>query len=121
MEAFNARPDVAFRASLYSVHDSSRRHWQPALLPFLSVPIAVFAGLAVLGTVDLVQTRHAVLRNDPISAHLRFMLEKIRPEMRQYFFEDEKHGLPFVAGPRCSHAPAGITLAVGPQDSNRAR
>lgn len=43
--------------------------WQPALLPFLSVPIAVFAGLAVLGTVDLVQTRHAVLRNDPISAH----------------------------------------------------
>jgi len=95
--------------------------WQPALLPFLSVPIAVFARLAVLGTVDLVQTRHAVLRNDPISAHLRFMLEKIRPEMRQYFFEDEKHGLPFVAGPRCSHAPAGITLAVGPQDSNRAR
>jgi len=36
-----------------------------------------------------------VLRNYPISAHLRFMLEKIRPEMRQYFFEDEKHGLPF--------------------------
>ena len=36
-----------------------------------------------------------MLRNYPISAHLRFMLEKIRPEMRQYFFEDEKHGLPF--------------------------
>ena len=28
-------------------------------------------------------------------AHLRYMLEEIRPEMRQYFFEDEKHGLPF--------------------------
>jgi hypothetical protein len=69
--------------------------WQPGLIPLLFVPIAVFAGLAVLGTVDLIQTRHAVLRNYPISAHLRFMLEKIRPEMRQYFFEDEKHGLPF--------------------------
>jgi hypothetical protein len=69
--------------------------WQPALLPFLSVLIGVFACFAVLGTVDLLQTRHAVLRNYPISAHLRFMLEKIRPEMRQYFFEDEKHGLPF--------------------------
>ena len=34
--------------------------------------------------------RHAVLRNYPLSAHLRFLLEKIRPEMRQYFFEDEK-------------------------------
>jgi hypothetical protein len=69
--------------------------WQPALFPVLALPLAAFAGLAALGTIDLIQTRHAVLRNYPISAHLRFMLEKIRPEMRQYFFEDEKNGLPF--------------------------
>ena len=31
----------------------------------------------------------------PIAAHLRFLLEKIRPEMRQYFFEDDKDGMPF--------------------------
>jgi glutamate synthase domain-containing protein 2 len=68
---------------------------QPSLVPFLFLIIAIFAGLALLGTVDLIQTRHAVLRNYPISAHLRYLLEKIRPEMRQYFFEDEKHGLPF--------------------------
>src|SRR5215470_13049606 len=59
------------------------------------VPLAVFAGLTVLGTRDLIQTRHAVLRNYPISAHLRFLLEEMRPEMRQYFFEDEKAGTPF--------------------------
>src|SRR6478672_936642 len=53
-----------------------------------------FSVLAV-GLYDLVQTRHAVLRNYPIAAHLRFILEAVRPEMRQYFFEDEKHGLPF--------------------------
>src|SRR5271166_1393551 len=69
--------------------------WQPRLIPFLFPFIAICIGLAVLGTVDLLQTKHAVLRNYPISAHLRFLLEKIRPEMRQYFFEDEKHGLPF--------------------------
>src|SRR5271166_1850541 len=69
--------------------------WQPRLIPFLFPFIAICIGLAVLGTVDLLQTKHAVLRNYPISAHLRFILEKIRPEMRQYFFEDEKHGLPF--------------------------
>src|SRR5712675_659235 len=34
-------------------------------------------------------------RNYPISAHLRFLLEEIRPEMRQYFFEGEKDGTPF--------------------------
>jgi glutamate synthase domain-containing protein 2 len=67
----------------------------PWLLPHLSVPIALGVGLTVLGTADLIQTRHAVLRNYPISAHLRFLLEAIRPEMRQYFFEDEKQGMPF--------------------------
>jgi len=54
-----------------------------------------FGGLALLGFRDLAQSRHAVLRNYPIAAHLRFLLEGMRPEMRQYFFEDEKHGTPF--------------------------
>ena len=35
------------------------------------------------------------MRNYPISAHIRFLLEEIRPEMRQYFFESEKDGMPF--------------------------
>ena len=60
-----------------------------------AVPLALFAGLSVLGTRDLLQTRHSVLRNYPISAHLRFLLEHMRPEMRQYFFESEKDGAPF--------------------------
>jgi glutamate synthase domain-containing protein 2 len=57
--------------------------------------LVVFGGLALLGVRDLLQTRHAVLRNYPITAHLRFLLEEMRPEMRQYFFEDEKNGMPF--------------------------
>jgi glutamate synthase domain-containing protein 2 len=48
-----------------------------------------------LGLHDITQTRHAVLRNYPIAAHLRFLLESVRPEMRQYFFEGEKDGAPF--------------------------
>lgn len=59
------------------------------------VPILIFGGLTLLGIHDLVQKDHAVLRNYPISAHLRFLLEEIRPEMRQYFFESEKDGMPF--------------------------
>ncbi len=51
--------------------------------------------MTALGLRDLSQTRHAVLRNYPIAAHLRFILEHIRPEMRQYFFESETDGLPF--------------------------
>ncbi|WP_322514816.1 FMN-binding glutamate synthase family protein [Rhodopseudomonas palustris] len=55
----------------------------------------VFSALTLLGIRDLLQKNHAVLRNYPISAHLRFLLEEIRPEMRQYFFESEKDGKPF--------------------------
>jgi glutamate synthase domain-containing protein 2 len=68
---------------------------QTTWLGALSIPIVVFGGLSLLGIHDVVQTRHAVLRNYPIAAHLRFLLEEIRPEMRQYFFEDEKDGMPF--------------------------
>jgi glutamate synthase domain-containing protein 2 len=59
------------------------------------IPTLVFAALTALGIRDLLQQNHAVLRNYPISAHIRFLLEEIRPEMRQYFFESEKDGMPF--------------------------
>src|ERR1700716_2817703 len=59
------------------------------------IPILIFGGLTALGIRVLLQQNHAILRNYPIAAHLRFLLEEIRPEMRQYFFEGEKDGTPF--------------------------
>jgi glutamate synthase domain-containing protein 2 len=61
----------------------------------LGVAFLLFVGLSAMGLRDLMQTRHAILRNYPVSAHLRFLLEEVRPEIRQYFFESEKDGLPF--------------------------
>src|SRR5487761_1243344 len=60
------------------------------------VPIMIFGALTLLGIRDLLQQNHAILRNYPIAAHLRFLLEGIRPEMRQYFFASEKDGMPFA-------------------------
>lgn len=54
-----------------------------------------FSALSLVGLHDLLQRKHAILRNYPIMAHFRFLLEEIRPEMRQYFFEDEKFGQPY--------------------------
>jgi glutamate synthase domain-containing protein 2 len=65
------------------------------VLKLIAIPFAIFGALTLLGFRDLTQKSHAVLRNYPISAHLRFLLEEIRPEMRQYFFESEKDGMPF--------------------------
>src|SRR4029450_9037682 len=67
----------------------------PKIWEILLIPIVIFGALTFLGIRDLLQKNHAVLRNYPISAHIRFLLEEIRPEMRQYFFESEKDGMPF--------------------------
>lgn len=67
----------------------------PDLALHLTLPIAFFGVFVLLGICDLVQTRHAILRNYPIAAHIRFLLEHVRPELRQYFFEAEKDGTPF--------------------------
>ncbi|NYT59585.1 FMN-binding glutamate synthase family protein [Alcaligenaceae bacterium] len=59
------------------------------------LPALVMAGLTALGYYDLHQTRHAIRRNYPIIGNLRFFFEFIRPEMRQYFIEDDTTELPF--------------------------
>lgn len=66
----------------------------------LVVPLVFFGFFALLGLRDVAQTKHAILRNYPIAAHMRFLLENIRPELRQYFFEDDKDGTPFARDKR---------------------
>ena len=60
-----------------------------------ALPAAVLAGLAALGTWDLIQTRHTILRLYPILGHVRFLMEFIRPEIRQYFVESNTEASPF--------------------------
>src|ERR1041385_5437085 len=59
------------------------------------IPFVLSAFLVALGVHDMVQTRHSLPRNYPIMANIRFMLEKIRPEIRQYFLESDTDGTPF--------------------------
>ncbi|MEV6810276.1 FMN-binding glutamate synthase family protein [Streptomyces sp. NPDC051132] len=61
--------------------------WWAAALPLLAV--------GALGAWDLVQRRHSVLRNYPVLGHLRFLMERIRPELQQYFVERNYDGRPF--------------------------
>jgi glutamate synthase domain-containing protein 2 len=57
--------------------------------------VAVFGGLAVLGTWDLLQRTSTLRRNYPILAHFRYGLESIGPEIRQYFIERDTEEVPF--------------------------
>ncbi|MES2187836.1 MAG: FMN-binding glutamate synthase family protein [Pseudomonadota bacterium] len=87
--------------------------------------VAVLGLLTLLGLYDLLQTRHAILRNYPVIGHLRFLLEFIRPEMRQYFIESDTETLPFSRAQRSlvyqrakgepDNRPFGTQLDVGKQ------
>lgn len=62
----------------------------------------VFVALAVIVTFlvvvaiyDLVQRKHAILRNFPIIGHFRYLLEAVGPELRQYIVTDNNEERPF--------------------------
>ena len=63
--------------------------------PAILFSMIIFAPLLVLGAHDLLQKKHAVLRNFPIIGHFRYFAEAIRPEISQYFIETETNGVPF--------------------------
>ncbi|MEO6339211.1 MAG: FMN-binding glutamate synthase family protein [Caulobacteraceae bacterium] len=64
-------------------------------------PVAVItAGLALLGVYDLVQPRHSILRNYPVLGHIRWLVEMVRPEIRQYLIEADEDAAPFSRAQR---------------------
>ena len=54
-----------------------------------------FLFLTALGLRDSLQGQRSVLRNYPVIGHLRFLMEFVRPEIRQYFIEGDNEAAPF--------------------------
>nr|WP_019557271.1 FMN-binding glutamate synthase family protein [Thiomicrorhabdus arctica] len=50
--------------------------------------------LIALGIYDVTQKHHTLLRLYPVVGHLRYVFESIRPEIQQYFVEDNLNGTP---------------------------
>ncbi len=63
--------------------------WAPALWA-----LPVILPLIAVGLYDIRQTNRAILRNYPVVGHLRYFFEAIRPEMQQYFIEQNLEGRP---------------------------
>ena len=51
--------------------------------------------LVALGIHDLLQPHHNILRNYPIIGHGRYLAEDLRPELQQYFVEEDTTGRPY--------------------------
>ncbi len=64
------------------------------------VLLATFVFLIAVGIRDLFQPRHSVLRNYPVIGHVRWLVEMIRPEIRQYLLESDSDATPFSRAQR---------------------
>ena len=51
--------------------------------------------LIFIGIKDILQKRHTIQHNFPILGHLRYILEMIGPELRQYIVANDREELPF--------------------------
>ena len=85
------------------------RYWTFALciilmLAFiLAIPVnsgwawlaGIFGTLVLVGIADLLQEAQTLRRNYPVIAHLRYFLESLGPEIRQYFIESDNDERPF--------------------------
>ncbi len=60
----------------------------------------ITGGLSVVGVRDLRQTSQAVRRNYPVIGNIRYLVESIRPELRQYLLESDSDALPFSRAQR---------------------
>ena len=69
--------------------------WPPILWSYI-----VIVPLIIRGVADIVQKKQTVRRNFPVIGHGRYLLEKIRPEINQYFVESNSDGRPFSRNDR---------------------
>ena len=63
--------------------------WQSILWSLI-----IIMPLIIIGIYDILQTKHTIRKNFPLIGNLRYLLEKIRPEIMQYFVETDTEGTP---------------------------
>jgi glutamate synthase domain-containing protein 2 len=70
------------------------------VVPFLSPALIITMLLTALGIFDFFQKSSLLRANFPIVGHMRYFFESFRPELRQYFWEDDKDELPYSRNQR---------------------
>lgn len=79
---------VVFSLFTYFIYNYESKELAEFLL-YLLVPYTL------IGMHDVIQKKHTILRMYPVIGHLRYMLEYIRPEIRQYFISSDNEEMPF--------------------------
>lgn len=69
-----------------------------AIVLLVIIALVILVPVILLGIfflTDRKQNQHAILRNFPVLGRIRYLTEKIGPELRQYLFDDDNKGKPF--------------------------
>ncbi|HHS95136.1 MAG TPA: FMN-binding glutamate synthase family protein, partial [Phaeodactylibacter sp.] len=64
--------------------------WQPFIWTLI-----ILLPILLLGWYDMLQAKHAIMRNYPIFGRGRYLMEDLRPKIYQYFIESDTNGRPF--------------------------
>ncbi len=63
--------------------------------PIHNVVTGILLLISTLGLLDVFQSKHTIRKNFPVLGRFRYVLESIRPEINQYFIENNTDGRPF--------------------------
>lgn len=63
--------------------------------PWLWIVTGIVGALLLVALYDVLQKKHAILRNFPIIGHFRYLIETIGPELRQYIVAGNDEERPF--------------------------
>lgn len=64
------------------------------MLPAIAWLLLLLIPMVLLGVYDVIQKKHAILRNFPLFGHGRWVMEWLRPYIRQYLIESDTDGRP---------------------------
>ena len=62
--------------------------------PYFFLSLVIIGPIIAVGVVDIIQKKQTIRRNFPIIGNFRYLLEKVRPEIMQYFVETDTEGKP---------------------------
>jgi glutamate synthase domain-containing protein 2 len=80
------------------------------------IAAAIAALLVAVAIYDLTQRRHAILRTFPVIGHVRYWLEALGPELRQYIVTDNNEERPFSRDQRRWISPEIAEIRGVPRD-----
>jgi glutamate synthase domain-containing protein 2 len=88
-------PGLRFEFKVFAVLSTAGVIGAGLVTPWALLGLLVVLPIVVMGTQDLFQRKHAIRRNFPFLGRMRYWLEAIRPEIYQYFVENNADGVPF--------------------------